>query len=104
MPTDAGPPSRLRPAAALAARGAVVTAPADVVRAALYAVAPELEDEALDPAQRLRDQVEFDSMDLLRFAVELHRRTGLDIPERDYPRLESLDGAIAWLREHGAGA
>lgn len=78
--------------------------PVALARAALFAVAPELEGEALDPAQRLRDQFEFDSMDLLRFAVELHRRSGLDIPERDYPRLESLDGAVAWLREHGAGA
>lgn len=74
---------------------------AHVVRGALYAVAPDLEDEPLDPQLRFRDQFEFDSMDFNRYIVELHRRTGLDIPERDYPRLETLAGAVAYL--HAAG-
>jgi acyl carrier protein len=68
------------------------------VRAALYAVAPELAGEAIEPARRWHEQFEFDSMDFLRYVAELHRRTGLDIPESDYPQLESLDGAVAWLR------
>jgi acyl carrier protein len=76
------------------------TSPEALVRGALYAVAPELEGEPLEPARRFRDQFDFDSMDFLRYAVELHRLTGLDIPERDYPQLETLAGAAAWLAEH----
>ena len=72
------------------------------VRAALYAIAPDLAGEPLDPAQRYRDQFEFDSMDFLRYVVELNRRTAIDIPESDYPRLESLAGAVGYLREHSA--
>ncbi len=68
------------------------------VRAALYAVAPDLADEPLDPGQRYRDQFEFDSMDFLRYVVELARRTGVEIAEADYPQLESLDAAVAWLQ------
>ena len=48
------------------------------VRAALYAIAPDLEGEALDPTRRYRDQFEFDSMDFLRYVIELHRRTGVE--------------------------
>lgn len=69
------------------------------VRAALYAIAPDLEGEPLDPDRRYRDQFEFDSMDFLRYVVELHRRTGTDIPESDYPRLETVSGAVAYLRD-----
>lgn len=69
------------------------------VRSALYAIAPDLEAEPIDPQRRYRDQFEFDSMDFLRYATELHRLTGVDVPERDYPRLESLAGAVAYLRE-----
>lgn len=68
-------------------------------RAALYAIAPDLEGEPLDAGVRYRDQFEFDSMDFLRFVVELHRLTGVDIPESDYPRLETLNGGVAYLRE-----
>ena len=37
------------------------------------------------------------SMDFLNFVVALHERTGADIPEADYPRLRTLDGAIAYF-------
>lgn len=74
------------------------------VRTALYAIAPDIEGDPLDPDARYRDQFEFDSMDLLRYVADIHRRTGIDIPERDYPRLESLAGAVAYLREKRGGA
>lgn len=73
-----------------------------IVRAALYRIAPDLEGEPLDPRQRFRDQFEFDSMDLLRYIVELHQRTGIEIPESAYAQLESLAGAVDWLRKAGA--
>lgn len=70
------------------------------VRAALYAIAPDLEGEPLDPDQRFGDQFEFDSMDFLRYLVEVHKRTGVEIPERDYPQLATLAGSVAYLRAH----
>lgn len=69
------------------------------VRVALYAIAPDIEGEPLDADVRYRDQFEFDSMDFLRFVMELHRSTGVDIPEGDYPRLQTLNGGVAYLRE-----
>lgn len=73
------------------------------VKAALYRIAPDIEGEPMDPGRRFRDQFEFDSMDLLRYVVELHQRTGIDIPESAYPQLESLSGAVQWLQRAGAG-
>jgi acyl carrier protein len=69
------------------------------VLSALYAIAPDVEGEPLDADIRYRDQFEFDSMDFLRFIMELHRLSGVDIPESDYPRLQTLGGGIAYLRE-----
>ena len=73
--------------------------PEQQIRAALYSVAPDLEGEALAADVRYRDQFEFDSMDFLRFVIELHRRTGIEIAESDYPRLETLAAGVAFLRE-----
>jgi acyl carrier protein len=69
------------------------------VRAALYSVAPDLEGEPLDARARFRDQFDFDSMDFMHYALALHRRLGLDIPESHYPRLQSLAEAVAYVCE-----
>lgn len=68
------------------------------IRDALYSVAPDLADQPLDPAQPFRDQFDFDSMDFMHFITELARRTGVQVPERDYPQLATLSGALAYVR------
>jgi acyl carrier protein len=72
---------------------------ADLVKRTLYEVAPDLESEPLDPNARFNEQFEFDSMDFLNFITGLHRATGLELPEKDYPRLSSQESAVAYLAE-----
>ena len=36
-------------------------------------------------------------MDFLNFVTAIHHRLGVDIPELDYPKLVTLDGAIAYI-------
>jgi acyl carrier protein len=67
------------------------------VTQALSAVAPELASATLRPDVPLREQVDLDSMDFLRFVMELHRRFGIDVPESDYRKLATLDGATDYL-------
>ena len=71
----------------------------DLVTKSLYEVAPDLKGEPLDPKLRFSEQFEFDSMDFLNFITALHRATGLELPEKDYPKLVSLDLAAAYLTE-----
>ena len=37
-------------------------------------------------------------MDFLNFVIALHHRLGLDIPELDYPKLATFDGAVTYLK------
>ncbi len=74
---------------------------AKLVQSALFAVAPDLEGETVGPDVPFRDQFEIDSMDFLNFVIALHKATGIEIPERDYPKLESLDKAVAYLKAKG---
>lgn len=71
----------------------------DLVARSLYAVAPDIEGEPIDPNKSFRSQFEIDSMDFLNFVIGLHKATGLEIHERDYPDLQSLSGAVAFLRQ-----
>jgi acyl carrier protein len=36
-------------------------------------------------------------MDFLNLVIDLHRRTGVEVPETDYPKLATLDSAVAYL-------
>lgn len=60
-------------------------------------VAPEADPAQLKPGISFRDQLDIDSMDLLNFVISLHKEFGIDIPERDYPKLMTIDGAVAYL-------
>ncbi len=78
----------------------------DVVIQALSDVAPESDPAALDPSAELAEQLDIDSIDFLNVVVSVHEQTGIDVPERDYPKLATLDGAVAYLvsaQQRGAG-
>jgi len=62
-------------------------------------IAPEIDMTSVDPTADLREAMDIDSMDFLNFITALHRRVGIDILEIDYPKLITLDGAIAYLRD-----
>ena len=63
----------------------------------LQRIAPEVEPEHLRGERPLRDEVDLDSMDWLRFISALHKRLGVNIPEADYQRLGSLDALVEYL-------
>jgi acyl carrier protein len=68
-----------------------------IVTEALTRIAPEIDPASIVTGAALRDQLDLDSMDFLNFVLALHERFGVDIPEADYPRLASLDGAIEYV-------
>jgi len=72
------------------------------VIAVLVAVAPEVEVETLDPARNFRDQYEFDSIDFVELMLKLETHLGITIPQADYPKLSSLDGAVRYLMSAAA--
>lgn len=64
---------------------------------ALGAVAPEADPSTLDRTEPIRDQLDLDSVDFLTFVESLHERLGVDVPEADYGKLATVDGAVAYL-------
>jgi len=74
------------------------------VVAALAEIAPEVQGSTIDGSADLLDEYDLDSMDLLNLVAVLHDRLGVDVPERDYPELRTLDGAVAYLEAHASEA
>ena len=79
----------------------MTTATPEKVRAAvcevLAAIAPEFDAAALRPAEPLREQIDLDSFDFLNVLIALNERLGIEVPEKDYPQVQTLDGMIRYF-------
>ena len=63
----------------------------------LIAIAPEFTPDEIDAGADLREEMDIDSMDFLNFVIALHKKLGVDIPETDYPKLFTVNGAVDYL-------
>lgn len=78
---------------AVADRGAIRVA----VLRELKRLAPEADLAGLETDAPLRRTLDLDSVDFLNLILALHRATGVEVPEQDYPALATVDGCVAYL-------
>jgi acyl carrier protein len=69
----------------------------EAVVKALTSVAPEIDPSSLRPDEAFRQEFDLDSMDFLNFVIALHASLKVDVPEADYPKLATLNGAVDYL-------
>lgn len=69
----------------------------DVIFDALGAIAPEMDPAMIAPERPLREQIDIDSFDFLNFIIRLHETLGIDIPEKDYAELLTLNSSVEYL-------
>lgn len=62
-------------------------------------VAPEAHPDTVPGNADIRDELDIDSMDFLNVVIALHSALGVDVPEKDYPQLFTLDGAVRYFEE-----
>ena len=68
-----------------------------LIRSVMAEVAPEADVDNVGPDETMQEALDLDSIDFLNFVTGLHERTGLEIPERDYPELSTVEGAVRYL-------
>ncbi len=86
-----------RPSTATPGGAMTELSPSELILTTLAQVAPEADLAALGPDADLRLELDLDSMDFLNFVVGIDERTGIDIPERDYPQLSTLNRCVEYL-------
>ncbi len=70
-----------------------------ILCAGLANIAPEADFDALADSENLREELDIDSFDFLKFLIGLHDALGVDIPESDYEQLVSMDDLLAYLMQ-----
>ena len=70
----------------------------EVIFRILKGIAPESEPARLGPDDDVRRTLDIDSFDALTFFVRIHEELGIDVPESDYGRLDTLARMFAYFR------
>jgi acyl carrier protein len=74
-----------------------------LVRGILRDIAPEMDIDSLRVEDDIRDALDIDSVDFLNFVAALHEQTGVDIPERDYPMVNTIARCVDYLSKASGG-
>jgi acyl carrier protein len=72
------------------------------VAAVLGRIAPEVELDEVPGDVDFREEMDLDSMDFLSLIEGLKEATGVDVPEEDYDKIETLDGLFGYLTAKAA--
>lgn len=60
-------------------------------------VAPDTNPETLQPDDNIRTTLEIDSFDYLQFIVAIDETFGVNTPEEDYGKIQTLRTLVAYL-------
>jgi acyl carrier protein len=69
-----------------------------VVERVLQGIAPEADVTRLAATADLRRELDLDSVDMQNVVIGIIREAGVDVPDREVPRLTTLRGWIEFLR------
>ena len=69
----------------------------DVILTALKQIAPVSSVNQLQPDDNIREALDLDSFDHLNFLIDLNSKLGVEIPEKDYGKLNSVASIIDYL-------
>lgn len=68
----------------------------------LSKIAPDIDPGDVGDDEHIQEDLELDSMDVLNLVTALHERTGVNIPEGDYPEIATAARAVAYLKREMA--
>ena len=67
---------------------------------AIATVVPAARGVALNDDVDLREELELDSMDILRVLVGVKERFGVEVPDADTSKFFRVGSAVAWIKAH----
>lgn len=69
----------------------------DLLVRLIRGIAPEVDLTEIDADAPIQEELDLDSIDFLNLVTALHDATGVDVPERDYPRLATVNAFTAYV-------
>jgi len=70
-----------------------------ILQEELHRIAPEIDTETIERDEDLREEFDIDSIDLLNLMIALSKRFEIELPEADYPQMDTYNRMISYLGE-----
>jgi acyl carrier protein len=64
----------------------------------LKKIAPDTTPEELSPQDNIRQKLDIDSYDYLQFIIALDKTLGIQIPELDYGKINTLEQLLNYVK------
>lgn len=68
-----------------------------IILAQLRGLAPEADLNDLRPHDDIRETLEIDLLDFQNFLVALNKEVGVEVPEKDYGKVSTLEALTAYV-------
>jgi len=65
----------------------------------ILTVAPEIQKEEIQPNANIQRSLEIDSFDFLKILTALHKELGVEVPEADYAKVDTLDHMVNYFSQ-----
>lgn len=62
-------------------------------------VAPDIHRDEIKPGENIQRSLEVDSFDFLKILTALSEKLGIEVPEKDYAKVDTLDHMAAYFSE-----
>lgn len=62
-------------------------------------VAPEISEDELDDHKNIQRSLELDSFDFLKILTALNEKLGVEVPEADYGKVDTLENMALYFSE-----
>ncbi len=70
------------------------------IKETIYEIAPELEGEEIPEDDNIQRSLEIDSYDFLNLLTELNDKLGVEVPESDYAKVDTVANMADYFAEH----
>lgn len=66
-------------------------------------IAPDIDTAMVKDNDNLQDEYDLDSMDAVNLVTAIHKRLGVNIPDRDYARMRTVADLLDYIEPRVAG-
>jgi len=60
-------------------------------------IAPDIEADEIEPNENIQRSLEIDSFDFLKILTALNEEVGVEVPEADYSKVDTLENMVEYF-------
>ena len=72
----------------------------NVIIKTILEIAPDIEEDEIEPDENIQCSLEIDSFDFLKILTAMNEELGVEVPEADYSKVDTLENMADYFIQH----